>query len=248
VVKVESIAFKAAAKNLAKTSLRAVDPGVELLVKAGKALSSPGKTASNISDILSNISRTASEIDIARVASTSARAVESFAFKNIVNPVISLRGLRNPFWYVVNHRGFYKLGADTTVRGSHVMEAVDRLKGLIDRNERIYILTGSHGERFGNNWLEVMRNGREQIVKRADKLIDHKFMMEDVNNNIGNIYRNRVELIDVGHPQFTYEEFKGYVEGNYHVILGFCYGRNDKAFRARLNLEPVTSYVRELTR
>lgn len=230
-LKGEKIAIKLAASDLAKSAARAVDPGIELLYDASRG----------ISNLVTG----------AKVSSETLRSPliikDIQAFKNCPNPPLAIRNARKPVWYDHVLNGFHKVGADSSIRANHVEAEFRRLDRIIPENEKIYILTGTHGDRFGSNWVEKNTSNGNRVFEINPQYIEEKFMTRDATRDLQDyIDIGRLELIDISHPQFKFEDYIKYIEGEYHIILAYCYGRNDKAFRVYLDLPPVTSYVRTL--
>ncbi len=138
---------------------------------------------------------------------------------------------------------------NTRITGKNLVNPLDKLSRRNSITQRkITILSGSHGSVDGNNWSEkllINNSGR-----RSQPLIDKYFYMQDKRNikrGYGSRYTqdflNRVKVVDM--EGMTSGEFKDRVKDpNQHLILAYCYSRNDDALRYSAKLNPVISYLK----
>ena len=124
------------------------------------------------------------------------------------------------------------LAADRKVNS---LEINDALKYIVskDKQRDIVVLGGNHGNPQGRNW-------NVQRVRRNSLSVPDMF---DAQSDVyTGSYRNRVRVVDLTNMRTS--EFKTYLENSdVHVVLGYCYSRNDQALRHFKNLAPVVSYV-----
>lgn len=161
------------------------------------------------------------------------------------------KGAKNykPIWKCVEWRnGAKKCGPTTEVNVNACEAKVKELKKLSKRI--IIIVTGAHGYAWGANWLQSS-NGDDfnfYIPERLEK----KFYNQDRKKHFSFIQslllifgkEPRVKVVSLENMKFS--EFSRIIgSDNDDVIFAICYGRNDKAFREVLDLEPVISYVKE---
>ncbi|CAH2062027.1 unnamed protein product, partial [Iphiclides podalirius] len=153
-----------------------------------------------------------------------------------------------PQWHIASRDGALKLGADSQIKGDHITTPLRELLKLRDGRE-ILILSGGHGNEEGNNWVEVtnVRRPSERRTIRAPWHFDPDFWVDDVQQFMGRIgdefqpIRSRLRIVDIA--EMPLSTFLAMLLGDSHVILGFCFGWNDRAFRYYLGLRPVTSIV-----
>lgn len=154
-------------------------------------------------------------------------------------------------WHAVSPEGKTNkiFGADRVITGTHIEEPLRILEGIPDHRD-VYILTGTHGQRYGHNWRLVENPphfSESHSVARAEGLPDVEFFVEDVGSYLRrnrDIARNlNVHIVDMVNG-LTFDQFEASIKaGDIDVILGYCFGRNDDALRYFLNLPPVISYV-----
>lgn len=169
-------------------------------------------------------------------------------------PVVFENGEVTPAWTYLTPKNSIarKYGADSRIRGSHVATPLNELSKLRNDHMDIFILSGVHGNRYGNNWIvEHDNNGPQRPLPhiiRNRELSEEGFLKEDIERYIGRQsyerdFKRRIKIVDIG-------ELSVYLFGDYvrntgcHVILAFCYGRNDMALRYYLNALPVNSRVK----
>lgn len=141
----------------------------------------------------------------------------------------------------------YVFGSNREITGGNVYKPLEVLarRNSITRRP-INILSGSHGTALGYNWV----NTGEAIIRDPD-ILEHKFYAEDIITknkvNTGQVsglesLSGRVNVVDM--QGMNANKFSNYVcNPSNHVILAYCYGRNDNLFRYLRNLKSVTSYV-----
>ncbi|MCG3460808.1 RHS repeat protein [Xenorhabdus bovienii] len=141
----------------------------------------------------------------------------------------------------------YVFGSNREITGHDLYEPLGFMARRNSVTKRaINILSGTHGETLGLNWVDAGK----AIIRDPD-LIDHDFYKEDIKTQkkiekgkkrslkplIG-----RVNIIDM--DKMNEQAFKHYVtDPANHVILAYCFGRNDNLLRHVRNLNSVTSYV-----
>ena len=96
----------------------------------------------------------------------------------------------------------------------------------------IIIMSGTHGHASGDNWTE-------EGVRRPE-LLDQSFYDEDV--ELFEDLDPRIKVINSNGMDVS--TFKNHIKNeNQHVILAYCFSRNDEALRHHMKLDPVTSYL-----
>ncbi|CAG5059975.1 unnamed protein product [Parnassius apollo] len=177
---------------------------------------------------------------------------ENAVFDGIVDPCVdSLRGKRiNPKWFIAHCNNALKFGADSQINSAHVDTPLKEIKKLRGDNRDIIILSGGHGNEIGNNWVKVTDMINPSTIPRIIRApwhYDPDFWVEDVERFMGRLgdefqpLRPRITIVDIA--EMNVFRFRDIIRSNSHVILGFCFGRNDRAFRYYLNLSPVVSKV-----
>lgn len=126
---------------------------------------------------------------------------------------------------------FFKYGCDTKICENDLLTPLRKLLKT-PTNEMIVILTGGHGRRDGCNYIL-----HSNFIVRDPKLRERYFFEQDLKYCI----ENRVLIKDM--HELSFSELAEYITGKYHVILAFCWSRNDVLLRMLLKLEPVISYV-----
>ncbi len=162
---------------------------------------------------------------------------------------------RAPFPFLTKHKHIF--GADRKVTANDIMTVIDTFNARKSYTKRdIVILTGTHGAVSGDNWVDLVRRNR---VQRDPSLIESNFLNEDQNNinNLRNIvdkngartysdeFINRIRVVDM--DGMTDNQIEDYIKSKKkHIILAYCYSRNDEALRFYRRLPPVTSYTKSL--
>lgn len=173
-------------------------------------------------------------------------------FPGIADPPIERLVNRRvlPQWHIANRNGALKFGADSQINGNHIATPLRELLKIRGNDRReILILSGGYGNEVGNNWVEVINVLRpsERRTARAPWHYDPDFWVDDVQQYLGRIgdefqpIRSRVRIVDIA--EMSLDRFREILYSDSHVILGFCFGWNDRAFRYYLGLLPVTSKV-----
>lgn len=166
---------------------------------------------------------------------------ETFNF-GVVDPetkeVEDTRSNWKPVWHVVNYNNNKIYGADRPIVGAHVNELLTEIYNEAG-NKKIYVLTGSHGDRLGKNWCKTS-NSRDPsnrfYAKRCKEIIERCFLYDDRR------FVERMERVEVINlDNVSVREFETYLEGERHVVLAYCYSRNDAALRNLFKIGPVTS-------
>ncbi|MBD8170332.1 RHS repeat-associated core domain-containing protein [Erwinia persicina] len=141
----------------------------------------------------------------------------------------------------------YVFGANREITGADLHEPLSILARRPSITRRaINILSGTHGEALGLNWVHTGKS----IIRDPD-LIDKDFYSEDTImqseidaekvNDLQSL-AGRVNVIDM--EGMSARSFRNYVKDPAnHVILAYCFGRNDNLLRHVRNLKSVTSYV-----
>jgi RHS repeat-associated protein len=142
----------------------------------------------------------------------------------------------------------YVYGANRAITGYDLREPLRELarRGSITQRP-INILTGSHGDRYGYNWVQN-RSGK---IFRSPSLLESDFLKSDIamiadinSDQISSFGKLAGRLNAVDLSGMTAQEFSSYVtDPSNHIILAYCYGRNDELFRHARNLNSVISYV-----
>lgn len=141
-------------------------------------------------------------------------------------------------WHSILFNGKKIYGSDTAITAYDLNHPIRMITSNPQYDGKpILILTGSHGDAFGFNW-DANTNG----VRRKD-LREKLFFNEDKDDRKGEYDRSEpIHIKDV--RKTTYQEMEEIINSpDYHVILGYCFSRNDQALRFYTNTNPVTSYV-----
>lgn len=156
---------------------------------------------------------------------------------------LSLRNGAPAKWHAVTQQGssgtHYVFGASTAITGEDLAEPIGILERTATLTKRkVVLVTGGHGNRYGDNW--------NSAGKRLDKLDDRRFINRDSAKYAGTTIGGRdVEIRDVMEmDDVSFGKLVSSQES--HVILAYCFGRNDEALRYYRKLAPLTSYVKEL--
>ncbi|KAG4066751.1 hypothetical protein HA402_012818 [Bradysia odoriphaga] len=136
-------------------------------------------------------------------------------------------------WHAVKDGKTRIWGADVEIAHADVKALHSDLVATIPKERRILILSGVHGAEDGRNYLQ-----RGESIMRRKYLKEFQFLHEDVN-----LVDHRTMVVDA--HGMDYIERIQWMCGDYEVILGYCFGRNDQALRYTFDLPPVTSYVRD---
>ncbi|XP_055308446.1 uncharacterized protein LOC129572506 [Sitodiplosis mosellana] len=136
-------------------------------------------------------------------------------------------------WHREKVGNYFKIGSDVTINGNDVRKEIDKMIHLATPDNPIIILTGGHGNQLGLNY-KMASNGK---IVRDDRLLQTAFYAEDM----AKCASQRVRVLDM--HKIPFSQIARYIQGDHHVIMGFCFGRNDAALRYLLNLPPVTSFV-----
>ncbi|MGV7961671.1 hypothetical protein QPK13_11355 [Photorhabdus tasmaniensis] len=139
-------------------------------------------------------------------------------------------------FYIIDGKEIYS--SDTAITAYDLNHLIRMIKFNPHYDGKpILISTGSHGDAFRFNW-DANING----VRRKD-LREKLFFKEDRYDRKGDYNRSKpIHIKDV--IKTTYQEIEEIINSSdYHVILGYCFSRNDQALRFYTNTNPVTSYV-----
>lgn len=124
------------------------------------------------------------------------------------------------------------------------------LKKLARRNSvtrrPITILTGSHGVKLGYNWVDT-----GNAVIRDPRILEKRFYREDLRlvskidegkiSKLEPLAGRRFNVVDM--DGMHQKAFRNYItDPANHVILAYCFGRNDNLFRHIRDLKSVISY------
>lgn len=142
----------------------------------------------------------------------------------------------------------YLFGANRQISGESLYEPLKMLARRPSLTRRaINILSGSHGTSLGLDWVMTER---KTIIRDPD-VIANDFHKEDLlmqkSIDIEKIDElkplvNRVNVIDM--EGMDAKTFRNYVrDPANHIILAYCFGRNDNLLRHVRNLKSVVSYV-----
>ncbi|AKH64595.1 MULTISPECIES: hypothetical protein [Photorhabdus] len=167
-------------------------------------------------------------------------------FQHLHDPKISIltkqqlkrRNTSGKNWHSILFNGKEIYGSDTAITAYDLNHPIRMITSNPDYDGKpILILTGSHGDAFGFNW-DANTNG----VRRKD-LREKLFFNEDRDDRKGEYDRSEpIHIKDV--RKTTYQEMEEIINSpDYHVILGYCFSRNDQALRFYTNTNPVKSYI-----
>ncbi|PHM44265.1 hypothetical protein [Xenorhabdus szentirmaii] len=159
-------------------------------------------------------------------------------------PAASALQGRNPQWHEVTHAGKNIYGSDQEINVNHI---IDPLRSIARRpshslpNPRdITIISGTHGTDTGQNWNRSGKWFSRWFGKRFKYLLEPDFFTEDQRDyqTLGN--RN-ITVLDSGN--MTRSDYEREFDDDNHVILGFCFSRNDRSLLTHTGSAPVTSYL-----
>lgn len=145
-------------------------------------------------------------------------------------------------WHYEEHKikegTFYKIGADTIIVCSNLRKPVEFLLNNTTGNRYtdIVILSKTHGTPTGYNYIAERWPDDQRDIVRYRRLLDGDFFDEDVDA----YQKGRIIVRDIS--RISTESLEHYITGPFHLILGFCYSRNDYALRHCLKLKSVISY------
>lgn len=176
------------------------------------------------------------------------RSIREALFDGVDDAVVQkLNNKRiKPKWHMIEHNNALKFGADAQIRGSYIIDPINYLAGIEGDERKILILSGGHGDPHGSNWIRVNDSVRRPLPRiiRDPSLHDPDFWIEDVERFLGSqaykSLRSRISVVDIS--RISVYKFAEHIHSDSHVILGFCFGRNDKALRYYLGLNSVISY------
>ncbi|UUM22277.1 RHS repeat-associated core domain-containing protein [Mycoavidus sp. SF9855] len=139
-------------------------------------------------------------------------------------------------------------GADRAITGNDLGAVLDTLSRKMSITQReITILTGTHGAIDGDNWEDPTGSN---VGQRNPQLIEKQFLKEDKKmmrsiKKVGKYSDQFIKRINVVNMNgMTTDKINEYIKDeNKHLILAYCYGRNDEALRSFRGLAPVTSYA-----
>lgn len=140
---------------------------------------------------------------------------------------------RNPQWHPIEHKGKMIYGADQEVNFRHVEGIVksiqkDMSHGTIVRKP-IKVISGTHGRPHGINW--------NAAGERIDVLLNRNFFNQDLQMKIP----GRVKVLSAS--TVNERHLTALLDSQHaHVVLGYCFGRNERALRELLHLPMVESY------
>ncbi|HBO4886816.1 TPA: hypothetical protein L4V39_002871 [Pseudomonas aeruginosa] len=176
-------------------------------------------------------------------------------FERIDHTNESARASSRDAWHCVSDEatGQQIWGADVAITGDDISTPLKEIEAL-DDNKDIIVLSGSHGTFNGNNWRKGTGKRMEELLERGFYYEDFDGVFDFIENFGGETeirwFRGlegslggRVHVIDMEGMSVTrFEQIIN--DKNNHVILGYCFGRNDRLLRAIKKLPPVTSYIR----
>lgn len=99
-----------------------------------------------------------------------------------------------------------------------------KLLPSLGRNERAIIVTGVHGKPDGLNYTTP-------VIKYNSRLRNDTSLEYD---------EDQIEVVNMMNK--TYAEIKDIVQSHRHVVLAYCFSRNDAVLRYTLNALPVVSF------
>lgn len=116
---------------------------------------------------------------------------------------------------------------------------------IMPETKKVYVLTGSHGDIYGENWCEAS-SFFSRWIRRCEITFEWSFLYQDIDFcyhkfGIDTRFARKIHIVNI--DVATSEEFRQYLKGDMHVVLAYSYSRNDAALRAFLELRPVTSIV-----
>ena len=169
---------------------------------------------------------------------TGASAPSEFAtLGNVVEESVSKA--RSSPWKIITERPTsnasdrrFIIAADRRVNSLEVNDALKYIVGKEPQRD-IVVMGGNHGNPQGRNW-------NVQRIRRNSLSVPDMFEAQSALYN--GSYKSRVRVVDLANMRTS--EFRTYLENtDVHVVLGYCFSRNDQALRYFKNLEPVVSYV-----
>lgn len=130
----------------------------------------------------------------------------------------------------------------TVIHEFHIAVAVQEALNLNEINGQsrpILILSGIHGTQDGDNWVREIRNARIVQVFRSD-LSHQRYVYEEEDTVLFSHITSNVIALDIRNiPATLFANIL--TERNAHIILAYCYSRNDVIVRYLFNL-PIYNY------
>ena len=130
--------------------------------------------------------------------------------------------LRRVIYKNKKYKGFFVAKTRNSIVKEMAKEILRRTK---EESSKIYVITGTHGRRSGLNYvMENERYGTKNDIKRDIKLDYRDFYKEDKE-----LEKNKTIVVnDIF--KLKHETLMKLIK-NEHVIMAFCYSRNDVVVR-----------------
>lgn len=147
---------------------------------------------------------------------------------------------------IINDEGKGIFSIDCEISFCDGIALIQKLKSQMrGKNEKFLVLAGTHGNLSGQNYQFILENNKTIInAERLSSLKENKkYTKLDYSKKTKNILNGKRTTVLNGH-EYKFNNLKEILISNksHHVILLFCFSRNDVALRYLLDLEAVTSY------
>lgn len=121
---------------------------------------------------------------------------------------------------------------DCVLNGQMLRDFVrKKLLPSLGRNERAIIVTGVHGKPDGLNYTTPVIKYNSRLRNDTSLEYDARTFYE---------YEDQIEVVNMMNK--TYAEIKDIVQSHRHVVLAYCFSRNDAVLRYIFNALPVVSF------
>lgn len=144
---------------------------------------------------------------------------------------------------VINGEGKGIFSIDSEVNYREGIALMQKLKSQMKgKGDKFLVLAHTHGNQSGQNYQFVYKNDDDKVLVNAERL---SFIKEDEQYaKLDTIMLTGKCTTVLNSHKYTFDDLKEILINNksHHVILLFCFSRNDVALRYLLDLETVKSY------
>lgn len=127
----------------------------------------------------------------------------------------------------VNRNGKNVYSTDVPVIGYNLLKSMKDMILKLKNDEKIVVLSGVHGKPDGLNW-NVDTVYQKKLSYKPSFDFDECQLYE---------YKNKCSVINMAGIKF--EDFAEIVHGPNHVVLAYCFSRNDVVLRYLFGFDPV---------
>ncbi|MGE8392463.1 MAG: RHS repeat-associated core domain-containing protein [Pseudomonas sp.] len=197
---------------------------------------------------------------VGRVAAGAGEQYRAHYFSNVNQYVpVMPRGTRSTHWHQISmpsptYGGGVRhiWGADTSITGGQVMTPLRQIARRGSTSD-VHILTGVHGRRDGNNWLDAVTPTGRPTAVRDPALNEFDFYYRD-NGDYGALDAfdqepsvqqalNKRQIFVTDIRSMFASDLNAIEKGSGHYIHAYCYGINDERLLYNYTLPPATSYA-----